>query len=247
MLMTESSSSGFRLGRFFGIEVFIDPWIAVPFLFIASSGSGNVMLGVMLMVIVFTCVLLHEYGHALAARSVGVGTHRITLGMLGGVAVLNNARRTALQDLWITVAGPLVNVVLWLVATVILNHTSEAVLLQSEWPGWVAWLARINFMLLMFNLIPAFPMDGGRMLHGGLLLAGLSRWKALYIAATVACISAAGIVAWGLWDWQMEGDSLPIFRFLIAFQVWTSAVNIIKFLRQIEHTNPELAPGPGEI
>ena len=242
---TSPGSGAIRIGRLLGIELFVDPWIALPFLMVASS-NANIGLGLAWMGIVFVSVLLHEYGHALAGTSCGVKTHSITLGMLGGVALLENKQRTVKQDLWITVAGPLVNVVLWLGCTVLLTRLIM-VGQDAAWMEWLAVTAYLNWWLLLFNLIPAFPMDGGRILHGLLLLAGQSRWKALYVVSVVACIAAVGMGAWGLWDWLSEESSFPIFRLLIAWQVWVGARQRLSFLKQIEHTAPELAPGPGQI
>ena len=242
---TSPGSGAFRIGRLLGIDLFIDPWIVLPFIMVATS-DGVIGRGMTRMLIVFGSVLLHEYGHALAGRSCGVRTHSITLGMLGGVALLENKPRTVKQDLWITVAGPLVNVVLWagctsaLVRLVVVNE-------DAPWLEYLAVTAYLNWWLLLFNLIPAFPMDGGRMLHSFLLLGGLTKWKALYVVSIVACIAAVGMAAWGLWDWLVTKDGFPIFRMLIAWQVWVGARHRLSFLKQIEHTNPELAPGPGQI
>lgn len=248
MSFSQPDPNGFRLGRIFGIDVFIEPWIILPFLFIAGSGGQDAMLqGAIIFVIVFSSVLLHEFGHALAARQCGVHTHRITLGMLGGVAWLENTSRTVWQDLWITIAGPFVNVIIWFLATFTLTMSSSSLTGEEAWLPWVALVARINIWLLWFNLIPAFPMDGGRMLHGVLLLTGLTRWKALYYVTLIAFVASAGIALWGLADWLTEGGSFPIFRLLIAWQVWMTALHRYRFLKQIQHTNPGLAPGPGQV
>ena len=249
MFSSSQPDNSFRIGRFFGIDLYIDPWIVAPFLFVVSSrssgGENAIMHGVLTMVIVFVSVLLHEYGHALAARSVGVGTSRITLGMLGGVAMLENQPRSALHDLWITIAGPLVNVVIWALCSSSLAH--RFVPMDLDWFMWLAFVAQINLMLLWFNLIPAFPMDGGRILHGSLLLGGMSKWHALYYASIVAVIAAVGMAAWGIWDWLVKGYSVPIFRFLIAYTVLMGALARLRFLKQIKDINPELAPGAGQI
>lgn len=234
----------FRVARILGIDVHIDPWIGLPFLFvITQSSERNVHLGIIMVLIIFFCVLLHEYGHALAARSCKVRTRRITLGMLGGVAELEGRTRSPWQDLWITVAGPLVNVVIWALCQLRPLDPSPAF---ATLTGWLSLTAKWNLYLLWFNLIPAFPMDGGRILHSSLLIGKVRPWSALYITSIVACAAAIGMVAWGLWEWHFKGYSFPIFRLLIGWQVWTAAVARLGYLKQIKN-HPEAVPGPGQI
>jgi Zn-dependent protease/CBS domain-containing protein len=124
--------------------------------------------GVMFILLIFACVLLHELGHALMARRFGVRTPDITLLPIGGVARLERIPEEPKQELLIAIAGPLVNV---LIATgLILFLRQRAALsdlgeLSSPRVAMLAKLASINIGLVLFNLIPAFPMDGGRILR----------------------------------------------------------------------------------
>ncbi len=143
-------------------------------------------------------VLLHEFGHALTARRYGIRIAAITMYPIGGVAQMVD-RPTPLQELWITVMGPAVNVVLapicWLL-------------------GWRD-LAFINVGLLIFNLIPAFPMDGGRILRAVLAMNG-SEVRATRIAAMVGRVVAVLMAAYGVYAQEW-------FLLLVAYMVFNGA------------------------
>lgn len=146
--------------------------------------------GLALMVGLFACVLLHEFGHALTARRYGVGTRDITLYPIGGVAMLEGRLR-ARQELWVALAGPAVNLVL---AGGLLLGLRLANGRTFPGEGVVSDLAVSNLLMAGFNMIPAFPMDGGRVLR-----ALLARWmpdlRATRIAAGVGQACAVGLFA----------------------------------------------------
>ena len=152
-----------------------------------TGGSGAAWQGVTFILAVFLCVLLHEFGHVLAARKFGIRTPDITLLPIGGLARLERMPDKPAQELVVAIAGPLVNVV---IAAVLLAYSSSSVamlpLSEIEDPetDFVARLAGVNVFLVLFNLIPAFPMDGGRVLRA--LLAFVMPWaRATRIAATI--------------------------------------------------------------
>jgi stage IV sporulation protein FB len=153
---------------FKGISVKLH-WTFILFIvWLAVTNPGNVgdkAAEVLFILGIFTCVVLHEYGHALTARSFGIRTRDITLYPIGGVAVLEKEPRPA-QEFFIALAGPLVNVVIatFLANLYDLNNLEE---LNFE-DDFGARLLVANIVLVMFNMIPAYPMDGGRVLRAAL-------------------------------------------------------------------------------
>jgi Zn-dependent protease len=130
------------------------------------GGSGEAWQGVIFILAVFLCVLLHEFGHVLAARRFGIRTLDITLLPIGGLARLERLPDKPAQELVVAIAGPLVNVV---IAGVLLAYLNSPVALltlseiENPETGFIARLAGVNIFLVLFNLIPAFPMDGARL------------------------------------------------------------------------------------
>jgi Zn-dependent protease len=189
----------FRLGTYFGIDLFVHWTFALLLAFVvytawvSGADRDGIIFAIVQLLAVFLCVTLHEYGHALAARQYGVGTYDITLLPIGGVARLSRIPRVPLQEFVIAIAGPAVNVVIamllfafifaigqgWIFTTfikVLLGNASaeqltaldvklSEVISDPSPLALVLSLLLINMMLVAFNLIPAFPMDGGRVLR----------------------------------------------------------------------------------
>jgi stage IV sporulation protein FB len=123
---------------------------------------------VLFIVLVFACVLAHEFGHIFAARRYGIRTPEVTLWPIGGVASLERIPDKPREELVVALAGPAVNVAIGLVLVLILGATLDAAAmseLENPRAGLLARLAAANIFLVVFNLIPAFPMDGGRVLR----------------------------------------------------------------------------------
>jgi Zn-dependent protease/CBS domain-containing protein len=147
--------------------------------------------------LLFACVTAHEFGHILVARRYGIETQEVTLLPIGGVASLKRMPDTPARELAVALAGPAVNVVIALVLAAALGSFGLADMDKLANPG-VSMLARLagaNLFLAVFNLIPAFPMDGGRVLHALLAM----RWdeaRATEMAAAVgqACAFALGFL-----------------------------------------------------
>jgi Zn-dependent protease len=157
-------------------------WLA--FGYYAQGGSAVAASRVIFVLLLFLCVVLHEFGHAFAAKAFGINTPDITLLPIGGVARLERMPEEPVQELIIAVAGPLVNVVIAL--GLFVAGGAQGLLNRStvEGGGLIAQLLTINIMLVLFNLLPAFPMDGGRVLRA-LLATRLSYARATQVAATV--------------------------------------------------------------
>ena len=196
----------YRLAEFFGIEVFIHWTFAALIGFVALSvlaqtGSlaavGSVLIP---LVLAFGCVVLHEYGHALTARFFGIQTRGITLLPIGGIAELQRSPSNPKQELVIALAGPAVNFALaaLLIALLWGSNSGQQLLLDGRMDFSVLeWLIRLNLLLGTFNLLPALPMDGGRILRAGLSLK-MPALRATRISATVARGIAALMVIFGL-------------------------------------------------
>ena len=183
----------------------------------AQSGGAAALDGVLFVVAVFACVVLHELGHALAARRYGIATPDITLLPIGGVARLARMPERPSEEIVIAIAGPLVNVVIALVLVVLgakLDPASMAAI-QNPNPGFLTRLAGVNIFLVLFNLIPAFPMDGGRVLRA-LLTFRLGRRRATALAARIGQGLAFGLGFLGLFSGNPILVFIAIFVYLAA-------------------------------
>lgn len=210
--------SGIPLGRYFGINVRMHFTFLVYAFYRAWTG-GDLVLGLVYIAGLYGCILLHEFGHALAARWCDGEANDILLWPLGGLAFCRPAWHPT-AHLITSAAGPFVTLVLAGVfsigASVLrpLGHDAVAV-------GYVYWFARqmavLNAILLLFNLIPAFPMDGGRILRD-ILWYWLGAERATFIAVTVSRVIA---VAGGVWA-VSRGDYwlviMAVYLFLQAGQ-----------------------------
>lgn len=184
--------STLKIASVSGIEVRIHvtfllflAWIWFGYYQIAGVSSATQ--GVLLFVALFACVLLHEFGHAFAARAFGIQTADITLLPIGGVARLNRIPEEPWQELVVAVAGPLVNVVIALALRLVVHEAAppdQLELIENPRIELLDQLASVNIMLVKFNLIPAFPMDGGRVLRA-LLAMTMPYSRATWIAAMI--------------------------------------------------------------
>lgn len=172
-------SGSLRLGTFAGIGVFVHwtfflliAWVALGALF-AGATLDEVAGTIALVLAVFVCVVLHEFGHALAARCFGIGTRDVTLLPIGGVARLKQIPERPEEELVVAIAGPLVNVLivaLLLPVALLLDAPATSLLALPGGRHFVADLIAVNIGLVAFNMIPAFPMDGGRVLRATLAM-----------------------------------------------------------------------------
>ena len=178
----------FRLVTLAGIriEVHVTFLLMVAGLALFQSNSNPVWLTVSELLLMFACVLLHELGHALAARRYGIPTREIVLLPIGGVARLERMPEKPSQEVVVALAGPGVNVILATAigaALVALGVTPEQAIERAD-KGMLEFLLFANLAMLLFNLIPAFPMDGGRVLRAVLAMT-MPYARATRIAAQV--------------------------------------------------------------
>lgn len=194
----------FKIGRVFGIEVKVH-WtfflLLAFFFFLGYQGVGG-LVGALttsfIILALFVCVLLHEFGHSLVAQRLGIEVPDITLLPIGGLARLKSLPENPWDEVKIAVAGPLVNVVLaplffaaaFLLGADLLRPVN--VLEDTASVGQILdYLGIMNLALALFNLIPAFPMDGGRILRG-LLATRMGAVRSTDIASTVGQVFAIG-------------------------------------------------------
>jgi len=195
-------SLSWKLGRVAGIDLYLHPTFLLLPLLALNAGGG--LESVALVAAVFGCVVLHEFGHALTARAFGIGTEDITLYPIGGVARLRWMPRSPGAELLITLAGPAVNVAIAavLAASLGLVGLFDPGSAESAIGGFVAELMWVNVVLAAFNMLPAFPMDGGRVLRA-LLSGSFGRLRATEIAVGVgralAVVLGLACLMLGLW------------------------------------------------
>lgn len=191
-----------NIARPFGIPLHLH-WSFLLFVaaFAVWSGPSGLFATLAATAGLFGSVALHELGHALAARRYGYATDRITLYPFGGVASIQFIPQNPTQELVIALAGPMVNAVLFVGLLPLYLLT-----------GWtpLLWLLVINLMLGLFNLVPAFPMDGGRVLRA-LLATQLGWLRASHLAIRIGSVFAWGFLLVGLatsWNLAMVGGFL---------------------------------------
>lgn len=160
-----------KIARIFGIDVGIHWtfWLLPIWVIFTYDDSSMMPLWVHLILVgcLFACVVLHEFGHALTARQFGIETRGITLSPLGGIAQLDRMSQKPWEEFWIAIAGPLVNVAIALVLAVgvFWSYFLNPALAQTMPWEFLTYLLAMNIGLVVFNLLPVFPMDGGRVLR----------------------------------------------------------------------------------
>jgi Zn-dependent protease/CBS domain-containing protein len=196
------------LGRPFGIRIavhwtflLIIAWVI--FLNLQQGATAQqVLYSVLFIIAIFICVVIHELSHSLTARRYGIPTKSITLLPIGGLADLQKMPEKPQQEFAVSVAGPLSNIVIALIITIVLLITNNLNLSSTYFQSitgknFFIVLMFANLMLAVFNLLPAFPMDGGRIFRS-LMAMYFSREKATYVAMNLGKIFALGLAILGV-------------------------------------------------
>ncbi|MGA2493961.1 MAG: site-2 protease family protein [Roseiarcus sp.] len=215
------------IGRFGGTAVKIHVTFLLLLAWIGFSAwqqGGPAAAGdsLIFIILLFVCVVLHEFGHILVARRYGIQAPEVTLLPIGGVASLQKIPDRPSQEFAIAIAGPAVNFVIAIVLLLLVGSFDSADLARLDDPrvSLLARLADANLFLAIFNLIPAFPMDGGRVLRA-LLAMKLGRPRATRIAASVGQAFAFGLGFLGLF-----GNPLLIFIAIFIYVAATGEAQI---------------------
>jgi Zn-dependent protease len=225
----------FRIARVLGIDVKVHVTFFLILVLGAVQwglpyGTAGAIFGVLLMILLFACVILHELGHSVVAQYFGVPVREIVLLPVGGVAILSRNITKPIHELLVAAAGPAVNVVISVVLGIValgsslLNGGVDAWLLllpgsnmAPSFTTLIQWLLGANVLLVLFNLIPAFPLDGGRMLR-----AVLAIWigfpRATRIASAIGQLIAIGLGVVGVLTGNFVLVLVAVFIFFGAGQ-----------------------------
>jgi len=217
-------------GTYWGIPVKVHWTFSLLFLILLSvgwySGAGSLALlsYALFIILMFVCVILHEYGHALTARKYGVKTLDIIISPIGGIARLQKLPEKPRHELIIAIAGPLVNLGIALIlflfvyiffSDVPFSDPEDTFEVIATPHGFIALLIYINCILFVFNLVPAFPMDGGRILRAFLSMR-FGKVAGTRYASIVGRILATLFVVFGLFAQAITLVFIGIFVFIMA-------------------------------
>ena len=204
----------------------------------AAGGTAAAVDSVLFIIAVFACVVLHELGHAVAALRYGITTPDITLLPIGGLARLSRMPEKPGEEIVIALAGPAVNVVIALVIVLFMGVSFDPAALtaiDSTEPGFFTRLAAVNIFLVVFNLIPAFPMDGGRVLRA-ILAHFMGRRRATSIAAMIGQGVAFLFGFLGL----ISGNAILVFIAIFVYLAASAEAgqsNLIEMARRLRVTD----------
>ena len=242
MIPSETPPGTWPLFTYRGIRVFLHwSWLLVAYYHINKGKGGYPHIGwdIAEYVVLFGIVLIHEFGHAFATRQVGGTAEQILLWPFGGIAYVQTPPRAGAY-LWGIAAGPLVNVVLWPVFYLLTSIYADPFHFYATcpvtpdgwpqpWPYFLYNIYFINTALLVFNLFPAYPLDGGQIFRG-LLWYKLGEVKSLEIAAWVGLILGGAALLYAAIVWQQMW--LAIILGLIVYQSWSTVNRLREYRRQ---------------
>lgn len=185
------TSGSFKLFEVGGTAVRVHPTFFLLLAWIGAihwiqGGPQQALTGIVFVIVLFACVVLHEFGHILMARRFGIRTPDVTLLPIGGVAAMERIPEKPSEEILVAVAGPAVNLVIAGVLIALLGDSlnlERFARIEEAKPSFLAQVAVANLVLFVFNLIPAFPMDGGRVLRA-VLATRFGHTQATRIAAT---------------------------------------------------------------
>jgi len=218
-----------NIGRVAGtvVRIHLTFLLFLAWIFAASytaSGAATAWHTLIFIVLLFLCVLLHEFGHIFTARAFGVTTPYVTLLPIGGVSQLERIPEEPWEEFLISIAGPMVNVVITLLLVYGAGanlQPSNATLVDSTQISMIDRLAIVNLLLALFNLIPAFPMDGGRVLRAALAS------KMGYVRATEISASIGQFVAYALGFIGLLYNPILIFIAIFVYLAASSEAHMV--------------------
>src|SRR3954454_20166004 len=218
-----------NIGRIAGtaVRIHITFLLFLGWIFISSWYSGGPQAawsGLAFMVLLFACVLAHEFGHIFTARAFGVATPDVTLLPIGGVARLERIPEKPSEELLVALAGPAVNVVIAFLLVVLFGadlHSRNLAAVERTQVSMIDRLAAVKLFLVLFNMIPAFPMDGGRVLRALLAI------RVGHVRATEIAASIGQVVAFGLGFLGLFGNPLLIFIAIFVYLAASSEAQLV--------------------
>ncbi len=221
-----TAGGSIRLFRIAGIEVFLHwSWflIAVYEVQVWRSMFSSPLWAALLYIGLFVLVTMHEFGHALACRQVGGRADRIVLWPLGGIAFVSPPPRAGAM-LWSIAAGPLVNLVLVPILSFVLHAAAGAGLTSTNPDAYLVllWIWRINLGLLLFNLLPIYPLDGGQILRA-VLWFPLGQIRSLFIATAVGLAGGVALALVAIWQQSIWIGFMAFFLLSQAGVGWRQA------------------------
>jgi Zn-dependent protease len=246
-----------RLFRLAGIDVSVHwSWLVVAIFRVQSRASAEVPpeMGyssaawyLIEYLAVFGIVLLHEFGHALACRSVGGQANRIVLWPLGGVALVAPPPRPG-AVLWSLVAGPLVNVLLLppTIGLAVLSHTAAWGQTMPNLAHFIDMLAIINGVLLVFNMVPIYPLDGGQIVQA-LLWFVIGRARSLLVVTVVSLVTGGGLLLVTLykeWWWLSIFCGFAVLASVAGLRRAATLLRLQAAPRQAEAVCPSCGAAP---
>jgi len=218
--VTSIRQGSIHLFRVAGIDLFLHwSWFLVAVFEINTRANrySSLTWNVLEYLALFFIVMLHEFGHALACRQVGGTANQIVLWPLGGVAYVDPPPRPG-ATLWSIAAGPLVNLVLVPILSVVgmLNRSLGWAAAMPNAHAWLRAVWFINLGLLVFNLLPIYPLDGGQILRS-LLWFVLGRARSLMVAAVIGLVGVAGFVILAVW---MQSAWFAVLAVFVLMNCW---------------------------
>jgi Zn-dependent protease len=229
--MPNNRQGAIHLFQIAGIDVFLHwSWFVIAIIEIGylRNRYSSLLWSALEYLALFLIVLLHEFGHALACRQVGGTANRIMLWPLGGVAYVNPPQRPGAM-LWSLAAGPLVNVALLplLGAAYLAARMAGLALTAPNAFHWLGYVLFIDVSLLVFNILPIYPLDGGQILWS-LVWFVMGRGRSLMVATIIGFIGAAGFVCLALWLHSTWLIFIAAYMLLNCWSGWKVARALIR-------------------
>ncbi len=215
-----------RLFKIAGIEVFLHwSWflVAIYEVQVWRSMFSSPLWALLLYIGLFVLVTMHEFGHALACRQVGGRANKIVLWPLGGIAFVSPPPRAGAM-LWSIAAGPMVNLLLVPILTLAQHAAVRAGWVNTNADAYLVllWLWKINLGLLLFNLLPIYPLDGGQIVRA-LLWFPLGQIRSLFIATAIGFVGGGALILLALWQQSIWIGIMALFLLSQAGLGWRQA------------------------